>query len=163
MTASGSRGSSARRRERRWAGHSSSRDGLLMSARAGARRPPCWRSTSAGSQNVEADVHAFNLVMEDQARTRAAEIDRMVAAGEDPGPLAGVPVALKDLLCTRGVPTTCSSKILAGWLPPYDATVVGRLAAAGADFHRQDEYGRVRNGLFNRTFRFWPDPQPSST
>ncbi|MFM7069255.1 MAG: Asp-tRNA(Asn)/Glu-tRNA(Gln) amidotransferase subunit GatA, partial [Actinomycetes bacterium] len=55
-----------------------------------------------------------------------------VRAGGDPGPLAGVPVAIKDNLCTRGVPTTCSSKILEGWRPPYDATVVQRLAAAGA-------------------------------
>ena len=59
-------------------------------------------------------------------------IDRRVAAGEDPGPLAGVPVALKDNLCTEGVPTTCSSRILEGWVPPYTATVVERLVAAGA-------------------------------
>ncbi len=56
----------------------------------------------------------------------------VVAAGDDPGPLAGVPLALKDNMCTRGVPTTCSSKILEGWRPPYDATVVTRLRAAGA-------------------------------
>ncbi|MGH9106225.1 MAG: Asp-tRNA(Asn)/Glu-tRNA(Gln) amidotransferase subunit GatA [Acidimicrobiales bacterium] len=81
---------------------------------------------------AEADVHAFNLVMEDQARARAAEVDQLVAEGADPGPLAGVPVALKDLLCTRGVPTTCSSRALEGWVPPYDATVVSRLRAAGS-------------------------------
>jgi aspartyl-tRNA(Asn)/glutamyl-tRNA(Gln) amidotransferase subunit A len=80
----------------------------------------------------EPQVHAFNFVMEPQARARAGEIDRLVAAGQDPGPLAGVPVALKDLLCTRGVPTTCSSRILANWVPPYDATVVQRLSGAGA-------------------------------
>ena len=60
------------------------------------------------------------------------EVDAAVAAGRDPGPLAGVPVALKDNLCTRGIPTTCSSRILAGWRPPYDATVVTRLERAGA-------------------------------
>jgi aspartyl-tRNA(Asn)/glutamyl-tRNA(Gln) amidotransferase subunit A len=59
-------------------------------------------------------------------------VDATVARGEDPGPLAGVPVALKDNLCTRGIATTCSSRILEGWLPPYDATVVRRLRAAGA-------------------------------
>jgi aspartyl-tRNA(Asn)/glutamyl-tRNA(Gln) amidotransferase subunit A len=80
----------------------------------------------------EAEIHAFNLVTADAARADAAEIDRRVAAGDDPGPLAGVPVAVKDNLCTRGVPTTCSSRILEGWTPPYDATVVQRLAAAGA-------------------------------
>jgi aspartyl-tRNA(Asn)/glutamyl-tRNA(Gln) amidotransferase subunit A len=71
-------------------------------------------------------------VMTDQARQAAVAIDRRITAGEDPGPLAGVPVALKDNLCTRGTPTTCSSRILEGWRPPYDATVVERLTEAGA-------------------------------
>ena len=82
----------------------------------------------------EKDIHAFNLVTADQARAMAATVDADVAAGRDPGPLAGVPIALKDNMCTRGVPTTCSSRILEGWKPPYDATVVMRLAAAGAVF-----------------------------
>jgi aspartyl-tRNA(Asn)/glutamyl-tRNA(Gln) amidotransferase subunit A len=80
----------------------------------------------------EGEIHAFNLVLADQARARAAEIDEAVAVGRDPGPLAGVPVALKDNMCTRGIPTTCSSKILDGWRPPYDATVVTKLRDAGA-------------------------------
>jgi aspartyl-tRNA(Asn)/glutamyl-tRNA(Gln) amidotransferase subunit A len=80
----------------------------------------------------EHQVHAFNLVVAEQARATAEQVDADVAAGRDPGPLAGVPVALKDNMCTRGVPTTCSSKILEGWRPPYDATVVTKLAAAGA-------------------------------
>ncbi len=81
---------------------------------------------------AEGEVHAFNLVTADQARARADELDRRLAAGDDVGPLAGVPIALKDNLCTRGVPTTCSSRILEGWAPPYDATVVQRVLAAGA-------------------------------
>jgi aspartyl-tRNA(Asn)/glutamyl-tRNA(Gln) amidotransferase subunit A len=80
----------------------------------------------------EDEVHAFNLVLADEARAAADAVDAAVAAGTDPGPLAGVPVALKDNMCTRGIPTTCSSRILEGWRPPYDATVVERLAAAGA-------------------------------
>ncbi len=80
----------------------------------------------------EAEVHAFNLVLADEAREAADDLDRRIAAGEDPGPLAGVPVALKDNLCTQGIPTTCSSRILEGWRPPYSATVVERLRAAGA-------------------------------
>ena len=80
----------------------------------------------------EPEVHAFNLVTREKAIEAAASIDETVASGRDPGPLAGVPVALKDNLCTRGVPTTCSSRILEGWEPPYDATVVERLTAAGA-------------------------------
>ncbi|HPG13279.1 MAG TPA: Asp-tRNA(Asn)/Glu-tRNA(Gln) amidotransferase subunit GatA [Microthrixaceae bacterium] len=80
----------------------------------------------------EAEIHAFNHLTEEAARAAATGLDRRVAAGEDPGPLAGVPVALKDNLCTEGVPTTCSSRILEGWIPPYTATVVERLVAAGA-------------------------------
>ncbi|HUP85160.1 MAG TPA: amidase, partial [Acidimicrobiales bacterium] len=80
----------------------------------------------------EGEIHAFNLVLADEARAEAEELDRRIAAGEDPGPLAGVAVALKDNLCTRGIPTTCSSRILEGWRPPYSATVVERLRAAGA-------------------------------
>ena len=73
----------------------------------------------------DGEIHAFNLVMADEARRRGRRRRRRRwRPGEDPGPLAGVPVALKDNLCTRGVPTTCSSRILEGWLPPYDATVV---------------------------------------
>jgi aspartyl-tRNA(Asn)/glutamyl-tRNA(Gln) amidotransferase subunit A len=86
----------------------------------------------AAIESREGEIHAFNLVTSDEARAAADEIDRRVAAGEDPGPMAGVPVALKDNLCTRGVPTTCSSRILGDWRPPYDATVVERLARAGA-------------------------------
>lgn len=80
----------------------------------------------------EAELHAFNHICRDEAAAQAAAIDAAVAAGDDLGPLAGVPVAVKDNICTRGIPTTCSSKILDGWLPPYDATVVKALAAAGA-------------------------------
>lgn len=78
----------------------------------------------------EGEIHAFNLVLADEARAQADELDAAEPATR--GPLAGVPVALKDNLCTRGIPTTCSSRILEGWRPPYSATVVERLRAAGA-------------------------------
>ena len=79
----------------------------------------------------EAELHACNAVLTDEALAAADAIDAAVARGEDPGPLAGVPVALKDNLCTRGIPTTCSSRILEGWRPPYTATVVERVTDAG--------------------------------
>jgi aspartyl-tRNA(Asn)/glutamyl-tRNA(Gln) amidotransferase subunit A len=77
-------------------------------------------------------IHAFLQVTADDARAAARAVDERVAAGGEPGRLAGVPVALKDNLCTRGIPTTCASRILQGWRPPYDATVVSRLRGAGA-------------------------------
>lgn len=80
----------------------------------------------------DGDIHAFNLVTADEARAHADSIDADIAAGRPVGRLAGVPIALKDNLCTHGIETTCSSRILAGWKPPYDATVVTRLRAAGA-------------------------------
>ncbi|MEX1006950.1 MAG: Asp-tRNA(Asn)/Glu-tRNA(Gln) amidotransferase subunit GatA [Acidimicrobiia bacterium] len=80
----------------------------------------------------EPELHACNLVTGDSARAAAAAIDGAIARGDDPGPLAGVPIVLKDNLCTRGVPTTCSSRILEGWCPPYTATVVERVLGAGA-------------------------------
>jgi aspartyl-tRNA(Asn)/glutamyl-tRNA(Gln) amidotransferase subunit A len=81
---------------------------------------------------ADASLHAFLVVTEEAALAAADALDAAVARGEDPGPLAGVPIALKDNLCTIGTATTCSSRILEGWMPPYDATVVARLAAAGA-------------------------------
>ncbi|MEM7096087.1 MAG: Asp-tRNA(Asn)/Glu-tRNA(Gln) amidotransferase subunit GatA [Actinomycetota bacterium] len=78
------------------------------------------------------EVRAFLHLTDERAAEQAAAVDAAVTAGETVGPLAGVPIALKDNMCTRGAPTTCSSKILEGWHPPYDATVVERLEAAGA-------------------------------
>src|SRR5580698_8032089 len=80
----------------------------------------------------DGDIHAFLSLLPDEARAAADAVDAAVAAGNDPGPLAGVPVALKDNLCTRGAVTTCGSKILEGWHPPYSATVVTALRNAGA-------------------------------
>jgi aspartyl-tRNA(Asn)/glutamyl-tRNA(Gln) amidotransferase subunit A len=81
---------------------------------------------------TEAELHAFLTIDRDGASRAAEESDRRRAAGEHRGPLDGIPIALKDNLCTHGVETTCSSQILAGYRPPYDATVVGRLRSAGA-------------------------------
>ena len=78
------------------------------------------------------ELNVFLYVDREAALARAADIDARVAAGETVGPLAGVPIAIKDNLCQTGIPTTCSSKILEGWRPPYNATIIDRLVAAGA-------------------------------
>jgi aspartyl-tRNA(Asn)/glutamyl-tRNA(Gln) amidotransferase subunit A len=78
---------------------------------------------------VDGDVNAFLHVNSDALKT-AADVDARRAAGEKLGELAGVPIAIKDVLCTVGMPSTAGSRILEGWIPPYDATVVSRLRAA---------------------------------
>jgi len=80
---------------------------------------------------VDAKVHAFLHVDTEGALAAARAVDARRARGEELGPLAGVPLALKDVFTTKGVPTTAGSKILEGWVPPYDATVTARLKEAG--------------------------------
>jgi aspartyl-tRNA(Asn)/glutamyl-tRNA(Gln) amidotransferase subunit A len=85
-----------------------------------------WRALPADRLGPD-DVHAFLVVTAGRARAHADDVDRRRVAGETLGPLAGVPLALKDVLTMRGVPTTCGSRMLEGWVPPYDATVTRRL------------------------------------
>jgi aspartyl-tRNA(Asn)/glutamyl-tRNA(Gln) amidotransferase subunit A len=86
----------------------------------------------ARTERVEPLISAYLEIFEDAARERARDLDRRIAAGEDPGPLAGVPIALKDNLSVAGHALTCGSKILSGYVAPYTATAVERLLAAGA-------------------------------
>ncbi len=80
--------------------------------------------------DVDETIHAFLYVDGERALTQAAAVDAKIAAGRPVGPLAGVPLALKDVFTYAGAPTTCGSKILQGWIPPYNATVTQRLLDA---------------------------------
>ena len=80
---------------------------------------------------VDTDVHAFLHVDSEGALAQARDVDARRKAGEKLAPLAGVPLALKDVLVQKGIPTTCGSKMLEGWRPPYDSTVVSRLKDNG--------------------------------
>jgi aspartyl-tRNA(Asn)/glutamyl-tRNA(Gln) amidotransferase subunit A len=81
---------------------------------------------------VEGNVKAFVTLTEDLALEQAAKLDEKIARGEKIGPLAGIPMAFKDNMCSTGIRTTCSSKMLKNFIPPYNATVVERLLGSGA-------------------------------
>ena len=81
---------------------------------------------------VDPTIHAFLEVTAARARADADRIDAARLAGEPLPPLAGIPLAIKDNLCTRGIRTTCSSRMLEGFVPPYESTVTERLWGAGA-------------------------------
>jgi aspartyl-tRNA(Asn)/glutamyl-tRNA(Gln) amidotransferase subunit A len=108
----------------------------------------------------EPELHAYLTLTPEYALARATEIDARLARGEDCGPLAGVPVAIKDLFCTQGVRTTSGSKILANFVPPYSATVVAKLEAAGAVMIGKTNMDEFAMGSSCENSGFFPTRNP---
>ncbi len=109
---------------------------------------------------TEDKVHAFVTLMKDQALEKAKEIDKRVKKQEKIGLLAGIPVALKDVICTRGIHTTCSSRMLRDYVPPYDATVVEKLVNEGAVVIGKTNMDEYAMGTTTETSFYGPTRNP---
>ena len=134
---------------------------LAASVRSGTQRArDVVEERIADIEARDPELHAFLLVLGDDARAAADAVDAAVAAGDDPGPLAGVPVALKDNLCVRGTPTTCGSRILDGWRPPYTATVVDRIKRAGGIVLGKTNLDEFAMGSSTENSAFGPTRNP---
>ena len=109
---------------------------------------------------VDGDVHAFLHVDTDGALSAARDVDQRRAAGEELHVLAGVPIAVKDIAATRGVPTTVGSRILEHWIPPYDATIVTRLREAGMPILGKTNMDEFAMGSSTEHSAFGPSHNP---
>jgi aspartyl-tRNA(Asn)/glutamyl-tRNA(Gln) amidotransferase subunit A len=109
-----------------------------------------------------AQLNAYLTLSQDRAYTQAERVDALVAAGKPLPPLAGVPIAVKDVISTRGVRTTCGSKILENYIPPYDATAVQRLEAAGAVILGKTNCDEFAMGSSNENSAYGPVRNPEA-
>jgi aspartyl-tRNA(Asn)/glutamyl-tRNA(Gln) amidotransferase subunit A len=116
-------------------------------------------SLNGASDQAEAGVHAFITLTATRAREKARAIDEQIAAGEDPGPLAGVPYTVKDIFCVKDTPSTAGSKILANFVAPYTATPAAKLEAAGGVLVGKVNLDEFTYGSSNESSAFQPTPR----
>ena len=136
------------------------RDGLL------ARNFSSVELTTAAlkfAREENQTTNAFISFSEERALEAARRVDEKLARGENPGPLAGVPVAVKDVIVTKGVRTTCGSKLLANYIPPYDATAIERLEAAGGVILGKTNCDEFAMGSSTENSAFGPVHNPLAT
>jgi aspartyl-tRNA(Asn)/glutamyl-tRNA(Gln) amidotransferase subunit A len=117
-------------------------------------------SVSRRAEAVEDQVHSFLTLTPDVARAKAAEIDEARRRGEELGPAAGVPLALKDIICTKGIRSTAASKILENYIPPYSATVAERLDAAGTPLVGKTNLDEFAMGSSTENSAYFPTRNP---
>ena len=118
------------------------------------------RACLAQIEALNPRLNVFLAVDADAALVQARAVDARRAAGEELGPLAGVPIGVKDNFCTTDFPTTCGSKMLEGWVPPYDATVVAKLRAAGLVIVGKTNMDEFAMGSSTETSFFGPTRNP---
>jgi aspartyl-tRNA(Asn)/glutamyl-tRNA(Gln) amidotransferase subunit A len=109
---------------------------------------------------VELEVKAFTLVTDDLALQQAKEADRRIARGENLSPLTGIPIAIKDVICTKGITTTCGSRMLENFKPPFDATVMEKLDAAGIVMVGKTNMDEFAMGSSTEHSAFFPTHNP---
>jgi len=133
----------------------------IAAKKVSARELAAEHYTRIAARNPE--LNAFLTLSEERAYAQADRVDALVAAGRPLPPLAGVPIAIKDVLSTRGVRTTCGSKILEHYVPPYDATAVERLEAAGAVLLGKTNCDEFAMGSSNENSAYGPVLNPEAT
>ena len=134
--------------------------GAIAARQVSAREVAAEYFKRIGARNKE--LNAYLTLCEERAYKQADRVDALVAAGKPLPLLAGVPIAVKDVISTRGVRTTCGSKILSNYIPPYDATAVYRLESAGAVILGKTNCDEFAMGSSNENSAYGPVQNPAA-